>query len=316
MTTNGAGTKYTNGKIMPGKIIHKTNFISAGKRIKNLQGGYMNRIACVFLVFIFIFTAGCATELVNTASMWPAINHGFVHYEPKTVSSEDEAISNIRSSQGYAFISGRKPYDIVADRYSAVYKIQWTEQSTYVDEVPTTGGFFIGWDYIPTYSTTTQTYHSSEQKQDNLTVVFKDITGIYFYRNDLCLASRGGTNYIGANSMESLRTLADSIYTLAMAQGAGIEKDINFEFTPLSPKQCKIFNIESGDMVTSVFDGSEGDKAGIREGDILLNVKNISESGGFRKFFASGKTLKILRWTQNSGEINYRNVTIKMKGGK
>lgn len=300
---------------------HITIFISsgisaAGKIIKDLQGGYMKRTACVFLAFILVFTAGCATELVNTASMWPAINHGFAHYEPKAVSSEEEAVSNIRSSQGYAFISGRKPYDVVADRYSAIYKIQWTEQSTYVDEVPTTGGFFIGWDYIPTYSTTTQTYHSSEQKQDNMTVVFKDITGIYFYRNDLCVASRGGTNYIGANSRESLMTLADSIYTLAMAQGASIEKDVNFEFTPLSPKQCKMLNIDRGDMVTSVFEGSEGDRAGIREGDILLNVKSISESGGFRKFFASGKILKMLRWTQNGGEINYRNVTIKMKGGK
>ena len=276
----------------------------------------MKRTALVFLAIVFIvFTAGCATELTNTEAMWPAINHGFVHYEPKTVSSDEEAISNIRSSQGYVFVSGYKPYDVAADKYSSIYKIQWTEEKTYVDEVPTTGGFFIGWDYIPTFSRTTQTSHSTEQKQDNMTVVFKDITGIYFYRNSLCLVSAGGLNCIGAQSRESLRTLADSIYTLALEQGASIEKDINFEFAPLSQKQCAMLNIGSGDMVTSVFEGGEGDRAGIREGDILLNVKNISESGGFRKFFASGNSLKILRLTQNGAEINYTNITIKMKGG-
>jgi C-terminal processing protease CtpA/Prc len=69
-------------------------------------------------------------------------------------------------------------------------------------------------------------------------------------------------------------------------------------------------------MVVSMFAGSEADRAGIREGDILLNIQEIGAAGGFKKFFADGKTLKILRWEQNGSVINYKNLAIRLKGGK
>ena len=259
-----------------------------------------------------VFTTG----VTNSSTLWPAINHGFVHYEPSPVSSEEEALSNIRSSQGYVYVSGHKPYDVVTDKFAAVFKIQWTEESTIVEDVPTTGGFFIGWDYIPTFSNTQQTYHSSEQKQDNMTVVYKNIKSIYFYKNYLCLTGTGVVDYIGADSADRLKTLADSFYFMAVNHGAEIEKDINFEFMPLTPKQCAVLNIKKGDMVTSVFTGGEADKAGIKEGDVVMNLGEIKDAGGFKRFFASGKKLIIMRLDTKGSVINYENVIIQLKGGK
>jgi hypothetical protein len=256
------------------------------------------------------------TEITNSTSFWPAINHGYVYYAASKISSEDEAISIIRSSQGYVTISGRKPYDIIADKYSAVFKIQWTEETVQQEDVPTTGGFFIGWDYIPTYSNTVQTYHNSEQKQDSMTVQFKDIKAVYFYKNYLCIRYDSETGYIGAENSGRLKTLADAVYTMALRNGAKIEQDLLFEIVHLSPAQSKMLDIEGGDMITSVFENSEADKAGLKEGDVLLNLQEIGDSGGLQKFFASGKSVSLVRFGQKGSIINYNRLKIRLKGVK
>ncbi len=257
------------------------------------------------------------TDIANGGAVWPALTKGYVYYAPSDIRSEDEAISNIRSSQGFIRIRGEKPYDIAVDRYSAVFKIQWTENQTFQENVPTSGGFFIGWDYIPTFSNTVQTYHQTKQMNDALAVQFKDIVAIYFFQNNLCLRdSGGGISYLASDNAAGLRTLADSVYTLAIKGGAKMEGDSLFQIVKLSEKQCDNLNIENGDMVTSVFAGSEADRAGIKEGDVILNLKEIGEAGGFTKFFGAKKELKIMRFTQDGSLINFKNVKIRMKGAK
>jgi hypothetical protein len=256
------------------------------------------------------------TEMTDSSSSWPAINHGYAYYQPSTLDSEEEAISNIRSCQGFVYISGHKPYDITVDKYTAVFKIEWTENTSYQEEVPTTGGFFIGWDYIPTYSNTVQTYHQSEQKHDSMTITFKDINAIFFYRNSLCISTSGVVNTISSDSPARLKSLADAIYTLTAKNGGTSGGDMLCQMVHLSDEQCRKLKIEDGDMVTAVFEHSESDKAGIKEGDVILNLKEISEAGGFRKFFSTGKSMKILRWEQKGSIINYKNIQIRLKGVK
>jgi len=257
------------------------------------------------------------TEITDASCAWPRINHGYVVYEPSQSTSEEEAISSIRSSMGYVFIGGQKPYDVTVDKYTAIYKTEWTETNTYQEDVPTTGGFFIGWDYIPTYSNTVQTYHQSQQKHDSLTIEFKQIKSLYFYRNTLCIEGAGGTSYIAADSAARLKPLADAIYTMSVKDGSGITLDMLFSLAHLTETQCRNLEIDTGDMVTSLFENSEADRAGIREGDVILNLDEIKAGGGFsKKYFAAGNSLKILRWEQKGSVINYKNLEIKLKGVK
>jgi len=300
----------------------------------------MNKYLRVFIVFAIILSAGSSaalaknkrpskpqqqasagsntpmftTEITDSSGAWPRINHGYAIYEPSQSASEEEAISTIRSSMGYIFVGGQKPYDATVDRYTVIYKTEWTETNTYEENVPTTGGFFIGWDYIPTFSNTVQTYHETKQKHDSLTIEFKQIKSIYFYMNTLCIEGAGGTSYIAADSAARLKPLADAIYTLAVKAGAGIRLDMLFILTHITDSQCRMLDIETGDMVTSLFENSEAYKAGIRESDIILNLKEINSAGGFtRKYFAAGNSLKLLRWEQKGSVINYKNIEIKFR---
>jgi hypothetical protein len=149
-----------------------------------------------------------------------------------------------------------------------------------------------------------------------MTVVFKDINSIYFYRNSLCLQSPGAVDYIASDNVNRLKTLADSFYTMAVNNGAKIDTEVNFRLVPLDEKQCARLKIESGEMVISLLKGSEGERAGIKEGDVILNMQGINKAGSFRKFFKDGNALKILRWNENGSVINYKNIEIKLKGGK
>lgn len=257
------------------------------------------------------------TEIIDSSGAWPAINHGFVCYEAAQLSSEEEAISTIRSSMGYVVIGGQKPNDVTVDKYTAIYKMEWTEENSYQEDVPTTGGFFIGWDYIPTYSNTVQTYHETQQKHDSLSIEFKQIKSIYFYRNTLCIEGAGVTNYIVGDSAARLKPLADAIYTMAVKDGADVHLDMLFSLVRLTDSQCQKLEIDGGDMVTSLFEGSEADRAGIREGDVILNLNEIKAGGGFtKKYFEAGNSLKILRWEQKGSIINYKNLEIKLRGVK
>ncbi|MCE5300458.1 MAG: hypothetical protein LLG37_06250 [Spirochaetia bacterium] len=277
----------------------------------------------VVLSVTALFTGGCATggapmfttEIPDYSSLFPPVSNDYTVYKPGRPASEDEALSVIRSSMGYAIIRGQKPYDIYADKYSAVFKIQWTEHSTTYETTPTYGGFFWGWDYIPTYSNTTQTYHQSEQKNDSLTIQFRDITGMYFYKNSLVMMHPGGASDISAANPGSLKTLADAIYTLALKNGARVEEPL-FNSQTLTAKQCELLKIEAGEMVTAVFSGSEADAAGLKAGDVILNMDEVKSAKGFNNFFAAKKYLKILRWSMKGSVIKYKHVRISMKEGK
>jgi hypothetical protein len=147
-------------------------------------------------------------------------------------------------------------------------------------------------------------------------VQFKDLTAIYYYKNNLCLENGGGVSYIYAENPAQLRTLADSIYSLAIKSGAKVGTEMLFQVSKLSKTQCEKLGIAGGDMVTSIFAIGEADRAGIKEGDVILNINDINAAGGFKPFFASKKHLKILRWEQTGSIINYKNIEIGLKGAK
>lgn len=237
-------------------------------------------VTCLLCAWV----CGCST---TAPSIWPtASSQIWLHYTPEPMASPDEAIGTIKNlQQNFVEWSGGVPLTALdVDSFGLRAKWEWTEVTQQTNYVPSYGGFFAGYNYVPVYSGSYQTETYSTEKRDMLVIPFEDVRGLtLFHMPDLAREFKYGL-VVAATEKEiplrvaderSQRQLANAIYTLAAARGADLQGlSVGLRLSELTPEQREAIGLpgETGLLVWSVAKGSPAEKAGIQFLDVLMEV--------------------------------------------
>lgn len=241
------------------------------------------------VVFISIWT-GCATTSYDSTppkSIWPSLSSSYQwqYYVPKKISSIEKAIGTIKNLEK-SFVdwdSGRHFSSFDVDRYGLRAKWEWTKTKQH--QTYDSGGFFLGWDYVPTGQYRTHTYQ--EQHKDSLIIPFPEVRWLILtyllkenrnYKWGLTVLLEGKEPIrLRVSDKKSLWQLADSIATLSNFNFE--RKVLGIEWQMLTDKQSEALNLQPGIgmLVVGVGVGSPSDKAGIKFLDVILAVDGSSD---------------------------------------
>lgn len=194
-------------------------------------------VSVVAAVALCLVTSGCSIPTTPAAkSIWPtASGYIWVNHTPERMGSADQAIGIIKNLQN-SFVEWGAGYHFSSfnvDEYGLRTKWEWTvaqQQTTYV---PSYGGFFVGWDYVPTYSGSYQTQTHTTQHNDMFIIPFADIKALNLYhmptfpRNfkyGVVVETDKGRTGLRVEDEKSLLQLTDALATLAWLQGATLPK--------------------------------------------------------------------------------------------
>jgi hypothetical protein len=273
------------------------------------------------VVSVFIFT-GCVTTIMKDP--W-VVNAQYNWYIPSVIYGSEEASANLKNAQDSVYINNRKPSEITVDKYSLRATMRWEEIEEKTQKVSYSGGSFYGWDYVPSFGTTEQVTNITHNKEDSVTVAFKDIDNIVILDNAVYVNMDGGKS-IGfvTNGGISLQKLADSFYSLSYALGKRLKLDAGFSYANMTARQAALLDMDSGIYVPWVFRGSPAVKAGLDVNDVILEVngEKITKTTSIDSVVASviadaGKkgyfTMKVYHWEkQNDGSIKWEIRTLKI----
>jgi len=291
----------------------------------------------LILPFILIFIS-CATVRV---SPWQISSSGYSAYIPQRVYDFEEALANLQNLQSDLWINGYKPTDIYVDKFSFKAKLKWTNIEQMTDYVPTYGGFFIGWNYISTDSTTEQTSYLTIQKEDTVVLPFKDVTNMMLSSNDLCLnLNTGKTLYFHLSNENFVQRMADSVYSMLLFHNIKLPPIIGFSYDQISEEKLSYLNIiniksyknytdikSNSVYVKSVLSNSPAKLAGLCENDIILEIngEKISDIHQFSNVIDKALNdylkdnnkiikIKVFHFEENSDRtINWEERLIKIK---
>lgn len=274
------------------------------------------------LTFLALFFCGCATVPTQTAQspIWPKQTpYKTLHYVPQKMASADEAIGTIKNLQrDFVEWGAGMPFSSIdIDPYGLRTKWEWTETSQKTAYVPSYGGMFVGWNYIPIYSGSYQTQTSTQQRSDMFLTPFNEIKHLGLYHMpDLPREFKWGLVVsLEDNKSVSLRVssenylfkLSNAIATLAMERGVKFSK---FMFgcatSELTPEQSQSLGIPPGNgmLVHGINRNSSAEKSGIQFLDVLLEFDNVPLKtpqdliGAIQNAYNSGKKVvpvKIIR---------------------
>ncbi len=286
----------------------------------------MKKIYIILLIFLLIF-ANCATV---KKSPWKRSDYYYSVYIPEKIYDFEEALANLQNLQSDLWINGRTPSEIVVDKYSFKAKLKWTETYSQTDYVPSYGGFFIGWNYIPTYSGTYQTSYSTVQKENTIILPFKDIYDIILGVNHLYLNLTTGkslTFYLPNRNL--VQKMADSIYSIMQVHSIKLPPITGFSYAETTDEgKLSYINKKSKVVyVASVLLDSPAQLAGIAPTDVILEINNekITDINQCSNVFIkalndylndNNKIIKIKVFHFNEGQdkaINWEERLIKLK---
>lgn len=273
-------------------------------------------VSAVAAVALCLVTSGCSIP-TTAKSIWPAASpYIWLNHTSERTGSADQAIGVIKNLQRSFVEWGAGEYfsSFNVDQYGLRAKWEWTvahERTTYV---PSYGGFFAGWDYVPTYSGSYQTQTYTTQHNDMFIVPFADIKALNLYhmpillRNfkyGLIVVTDKGRTSLRVCDEKSLLQLTDAFATLAWLQGAALPKfTFGLKIQSLTLIQRENIDLPSnaGLLVTDVAKASYAEKAGIRFLDILLEFDEmpLSKPGDF---FSA---------LQNAYSAQKKNVSLKL----
>jgi len=254
--------------------------------------------------------SGCATSTTTTPSIWPAASpYTWLYHAPQITSSPEDAIGTIKNLQ-QSFVewdAGRHFSSLEVDPYGLRAKWEWTEVTQETTYVPNQGGFFVGWDYVPTYGGSYQTQSYSTQKNNMFIIPFNGIQGLRLYhmptlpRNykyGLAVGLEQEVVTLRVETEKQLRQLADAIATLAAAQEAELAPLlIGVKAAPLTPEQRDNLALvsDTGIVVSRVAQGSPADAAGIRFLDVLMEAdgQSLTSLEGLVAMVKAAKTAEI-----------------------
>jgi hypothetical protein len=264
-----------------------------------------------------LLASGCTLAPLEqqAKSIWPApIQQKQYWYHPEMLSSAEEAIGTLKNLQQnfVEFSAGQffKTFDV--DKYGLRTKWEWTETKQYTEYVPNTGGYFIGWNYVPYYGGSNQTRTSVVQHEGAFVVPFAEVSslGIYYYPYLNRKFLWGLVVYLDNNNIVALRApdektvkqLANAIATLSREQGRIVRRSrFGINPAPLTQQQSAELALQprTGLLIYEVAVGSPAEKGGLRFLDVILEedgqpVKEASEFIALAKDKKS-VNLKILR---------------------
>ena len=128
-----------------------------------------NKSILRFILGLFIlFFSGCATTSNPCYLVY--------HYVPKKISPIEKAIGTIKNlEKNFVDWDAGVPFSsFEIDRYGLRAKWEWTETKEH--QTYDTGGFFLGWDYVPTGEYRTHLYQ--EQHKNSLIIPFSEVTAL------------------------------------------------------------------------------------------------------------------------------------------
>ncbi len=277
-----------------------------------------------------MFFSGCRTVAYQSVplSIWPPKSSDIsLYYVPQKLASAEEAIGTIKNLQ-QDFVEWRGGYPISSlevDAFGMRARWNWTQTMRQAVATPTYGAMWVGWNYIPTYSTTYQVQTIAQPRTDMFIIPFNEVIGLELhhmlyssveFRWGLTVALSGGrTVYVRVSDEEHLEKLANSIATLAMARGVSFPK---FWFgcvvSSLNGQQSERLGLATGTgiLVVDVAKNSSAEKAGIQFLDVLLEFDgrscNRPEDLGeaVKNAYATGKksvTVKLARLEKVSRQV-------------
>ncbi len=285
----------------------------------------MKKYSLFFLILI-LFICSCATI---KKSPWQLSGYSYSAYVPEKIYNFEEAMANLQNIQSDLWIKGYKPSDIVVDRYSFKAKLKWTETYSQTDYVPTYGGFFIGWNYIPTYSGTYQTSHSTVQKEDTVILPFKDIYDMILSYDYLFIYLNTGKNLsFRLSNSKLVQKMADSIYSILLVHNIKLSPITGFSCSETEDEE-KLSYINKKTKVVYVTDvllNSPARLAGLSQNDIILEIngEKITDINQFSKvyvralndYFKDNKkiiNIKVFHFEENKDKlINWEERLIKL----
>ncbi|MCX8093456.1 MAG: PDZ domain-containing protein [Candidatus Goldbacteria bacterium] len=234
----------------------------------------MKKIYIFFIIFILFFLS-CATV---KKSPWQWGGYSYRIYVPQKIYDFEEALANLQNLQSDIWINGRQPVEITVDKYSFKARLKWTETQSWTDYVPSYGGFFIGWNYIPTFSGTYQTTYSTTQKEETIILPFKDVYDMVSGFNYLYLNLTTGkvlSFYLANTSL--VQKMADSIYSILINHNIKLPPIIGFTFAETSDEEkLEYINKKSKVVyVANVFLDSPAKLSGLSINDIILEINGV-----------------------------------------
>lgn len=255
-------------------------------------------LGAVLGIFILFF-AGCATTSYNSSapkpikSIWPSLdtNYQWYYYTPEKIPSAEEAIGTIKNLEKnfVEWNAGVLFSSLDADRYGLRAKWEWTETTQYQTYTPSYGGFFAGWNYVPTYNGTYQTHQQTQEHKDSLTIPFSEVSGLklgylpilnrdYKWGLTVFLKDNGKPIFLRILNQKSAWQLANSIATLSNFNFSSTPK-LGFMSGRLTAEQSGALNLQPGVgvLITSVAVDSPVDKAGIKFLDVIMGVEDSPE---------------------------------------
>lgn len=265
----------------------------------------------VALVLVFVLS-GCMNTIMK--DQW-VYNTQYKWYKPAKIYSGEEAEANLKNAQDSITINGRQPSEIVTDKYSLRATMRWQEIEQREDTVSYSGGSFWGWDYVPTFGSSTQITNITHNKENSVTVPYKDITNIIIADNSVSLGFEGGkvVSLVSSGGI-SLQKLADSFYSLSKFLGNRLKIDAGFSYAVLSERKAAMLGLDYGIYVPWVFIGSPAAKSGLEVNDVILEVNgetitkrtNIQdvvdrmvEEAGKKGYF----DMTVMHWEQSGKDV-------------
>ncbi|MCX5779035.1 MAG: PDZ domain-containing protein [Elusimicrobia bacterium] len=270
----------------------------------------MKKILALGFVFaacfnLFIVKSLYADETLK--KIWPPRTGSWYYYTPKRLATTEEAVANIRNLQNRMMLNGgMMPSELDVDRYGIRAKAKWVVTEKGENVASTSGGFWLGWNYIPTNTTTSQPWTKETPQEKMMIISFKDITGTAMLNGYVVGMgfSDGEAHGIIMKDKNAAKDMIDAIFTLREAL-SGIRTDypkrLGLELTDMTQEQKEILSITYGVLVTGIGVDGAAELAGIKYPDIIVEVngeKVESSADCTAKVLKSVPEvkLKILRW--------------------
>lgn len=255
----------------------------------------------IVLLSAFVFSGCMSTVMKN---QW-VYNNQYKWYKPAKIYSSEEAVANLKNAQDSITINGRQPSEITTDKYSLRATMRWQEIEQREDKVSYSGGSFWGWDYVPTFGSSTQITNITHNKENSVTVPYKDITNIIITDNAVNLGFEGGkiVSLVSSGGI-SLQKLADSFYSLLKSLGSRLKIDAGFSYAVLSERNAAMLELDYGIYTPWVFTGSPAAKSGLEVNDVILEVngEKITKSTNIQDM--------VDRMVEDAGKKGYFDMTV------
>jgi len=195
-------------------------------------------------------------------------------------------------------------------------KWEWTETTQSTQYVPSSGGAFIGWNYVSYYGGSYQPRTDTSQYSGGFVIPFSAVSRLWLYYDYYaapgCAFPWGLTVYLDGGKTVNLRgidektvkQLGNAIATLSREQGR-IVKAMGFGYTglPLTKAQSAELGLQLGIgfLIYDIYGDSPAEKAGLRFLDVILEQDGKAPSKNPDELLALPENmksvdLKILRW--------------------